>query len=115
MILLPRLAQAVSMVFFAGYGLGCFLSQRMAAEFTRYRAESVRPLTGALQLLASLGLFLGMWSPLALGVSSAGLALMMLVAIGIRIRIKDPLFSMLPAFFFFCLNSYLVARALITF
>jgi len=39
--------------------------------------------------------------------AAAGLALMMLVAVGVRIRIKDSLAQTTPAFFYLLLNAYL--------
>jgi len=42
--------------------------------------------------------------------AAGGLALMMLVAIGVRIRIKDTFVQTLPAIFYLILNAYLVLK-----
>ena len=39
--------------------------------------------------------------------AAGGLALMMLVAVGVRIRIQDSLFQTLPALIYLLLNAYL--------
>lgn len=107
MQLATSLAQGISIVSFAGYGISCFCSKRMVAEFERYGLARVRGLTGTLQLAGSLGLFAGYFSRPLLLLSAGGLAAMMFCGILVRIRIRDPLFAMLPAFAFFCLNLFL--------
>lgn len=77
----------------------------------RYRAESWRPLVGGLQLLAAGGLLLGVREPLIGQAAAGGLALMMLCAVGVRIRIKDRLSQTMPALFYLLLNAYLCWQA----
>jgi hypothetical protein len=43
--------------------------------------------------------------------AAAGLALMMLVAVGVRIKIKDTLPQTIPALFYLALNAYLSLAA----
>ena len=43
--------------------------------------------------------------------AAVGLALMMLVAVGVRIRIKDTLLQRLPALLYLALNAYLSLAA----
>ena len=81
----------------------------MAGEFERYRAARLRTLTGALQVAASLGLVAGYYYPPLLLVSAGGLAVMMIGAMIVRVRIRDPLLAAVPAFVFFCINLYIVA------
>lgn len=80
----------------------------MLDEFRRFGLpDSQRILTGVLQLLGSAGLFAGLIMP-ALGfLSSAGLALMMLIAFGVRIRIKDGIVQSAPSLAFMIINGYL--------
>lgn len=96
---------------FFGYGTACFFSVRMKQEFERYRLGSQRVVVGALQVAASLGLVAGLSQPWMGRSAAAGLALMMLVAVGVRIRIKDSLLQTMPALFYLLLNAYLCFAA----
>ena len=92
---------------FLGYGLGCFYSAYLQQEFRRYQLVAQCRLVGILQCLAALGLIAGCWLPWLGQAAAAGLALMMLVALAVRIRIKDSLLQMLPALGYLALNAYL--------
>ena len=96
-----------SAISFLGYGSACFLLASFKGEFDRYGLAAQRPLVGALQLAAALGLVAGWDQPWIGRAASGGLALMMLVAVGVRIRIKDSLAQTTPAFFHLLLNAYL--------
>jgi uncharacterized membrane protein YkgB len=97
----------VSALSFLGYGSACFLSTYIKREFDRYRLGSQSALVGALQLGAALGLVAGLDQPWIGRAASGGLALMMLIAVGVRIRIKDTLLQTTPALLFLALNTYL--------
>ena len=58
-------------------------------------------------MCAALGLLAGLSQPWMGRAAAAGLALMMLVAVGVRIRIKDTLLQTTPALFYLVLNTYL--------
>lgn len=109
----PRLARLnlflilVSAVSFLGYGGACFFSGYMREEFDRYRLGSLRMLIGGLQLGAVIGLLAGLSQPWMGRAAAGGLALMMLVAVGVRIKIKDSLLRTIPALFYLALNAYL--------
>lgn len=92
---------------FLGYGLGCFFSAYLRQEFLRYQLAAQCRLVGVLQCLAALGLVAGFWLPGLGQAAAAGLALMMLVALAVRIRIKDSLVQMVPALGYLALNAYL--------
>lgn len=80
----------------------------MQAEFIRYRLEDKRRLTGFLQLLGGFGLFFGWaFSPILAMVSSLGLAVLMLLGFGVRIKIKDTWIQSLPSLSYAILNGYL--------
>lgn len=96
---------------FLGYGSACFLSSWMKREFDRYRLGSQRRLVGGLQVCAAVGLLGGLSQPWMGRAAAAGLALMMLVAVGVRIRIKDTLPQTLPALIYLALNAYLSLAA----
>jgi hypothetical protein len=108
------LAVALSSVAFSGHGLSCFLSRRVATEFERYGVARLRPLVGSAQIAASVGLVAGVVDgrlrPLLI-LSAAGLAAMMVGAVLVRLRIRDPWTSALPALGFFCLNLYIATSA----
>jgi len=83
----------------------------MVEEFQRFRLPHWRCLTGVLQILASAGLLAGFFFwPLRLP-CSAGLAIMMLVAVFVRIRVNDSLLAATPAFLFFFLNLFLALQS----
>ena len=100
-----------SAISFLGYGSACFLSAYMKREFERYRFGSQRTMGGGLQLCAAIGLLAGLHQPWIGRAASAGLALMMLIAVGVRIKIKDSLPQTTPALLYLALNAYLCLAA----
>ena len=96
---------------FLVYGTGCFTSRHLRDEFVRYGFSRERRLIGFLQICGSLGLVAGRWFPW-LGMSGAGgLALMMLAAILVRIKIRDSFVKTTPAILYFLVNAYLAIFA----
>ena len=83
----------------------------MKREFDRYGLGSQRTLVGGLQMCAAIGLLAGLSHPWMGRSAAAGLALMMLVAVGVRIRIKDTLLQTIPALIYLALNAYLSLEA----
>lgn len=79
----------------------------MKQEFLRYRLASQRIPVGILQWCAGSGLLLGLTQPWMGQLAAGGLALMMVVAIIVRIQIKDTLLQTIPALFYLALNIYL--------
>lgn len=79
----------------------------MKQEFLRYRLASQRITVGGLQWFAGIGLLLGLTQPWMGQLAAGGLALMMLVAIIVRIQIKDRMLQTIPALFYLALNTYL--------
>jgi len=107
LVLLKLSLILISAISFLGYGLACFVSNHIRREFDRYRLGSQRALVGALQLVAAIGLVAGLDQPWIGRAAAGGLALMMLVAVSVRIKIKDTLLQMTPALFYLVLNIYL--------
>ena len=105
-------AQGLAMVSFGWYGMSCFVSEAVFAEHRRYGSDGLRTLTGVLQLGGSLGLLMGFFSRTMLISSAAGLAALMLAALLIRIRLRDPIMAMVPALVFLILNLFIVFMAL---
>lgn len=79
----------------------------MKQEFLRYRLASQRIRVGALQWFAGVGLLAGMSQPWIGQAAAGGLALMMLVAVIVRIQIKDTMLQTIPALFYLAINTYL--------
>jgi len=79
----------------------------MKAEFKRFQLERLGLLVIVLEILGALGLLVGFWfyTPLLL-LSSGGLAVLMFLALIVRLRLKDSLWVSLPALFFMLLNVY---------
>ncbi len=101
----------VSAISFFVHGAACFLSTYIKREFDRYQLASQRTLVGGLQLCAAVGLLAGLSQPWMGRAAAAGLALMMLVAVGVRIKIRDTLPQTTPALLYMALNAYLCLAA----
>ena len=100
---------AASFVFF---GCACLASKELLSEFSRYGLSRWRTTVGAFQLLGAAGLVAGLWMPWAGLVASAGLAVMMLLGVGVRVKIRDSFAQTLPALFYMVLNGWLFLRLL---
>ncbi len=103
--------RGVSAIAFAWYGGTLLGKQTMVPEFESYGMARFRTLTGVLQLAGSAGLVLGGWYRPLLLLSAAGLALMMVVAVVVRVRCGDKMVDMVPAAALCALNSYIVVTA----
>ncbi len=110
-----QIAQLFSSLSFMVYGSSCLFSETMKIEFKRYQASELRVLTGVLQILASLSLLAGLIYPILSLPGSLGLCLMMMGALFVRFKIKDPLISSLPAFVYMLLNGFLFWQRLSSF
>lgn len=96
---------------FLAYGTGCFISRHLQLEFVRFGLSPMRKFIGMLQIGGALGLLAGFWFPLLGQAAAGGLALMMLLAILVRIKIRDGFLRTTPAILYFLLNGYLVIFA----
>lgn len=97
---------------FLGYGFSCLKSPHMIIEFQRYRLARFRSLTGMLQILAALGLLIGLFIPWIGGIAATGLALQMACGLAVRIKIGDPWYLCLPAGTYMLLCGWLAVRLL---
>ena len=105
---LNLIIQLCLIISFLFYGLSCFLSPHIIEEFQRYGMPSMRKLTGVLQICSSLGLIVGFFiSGFALAASFL-LTMMMLVALVVRLRLRDNFFITVPALFYFILSLFLL-------
>ena len=96
---------------FLAYGTGCFTSRHLRIEFVRFGLSSLRNLIGFLQICGALGLLAGFRFPLLANTAAAGLALMMMLAILVRIKIRDGFLRTTPAILYFLVNGYLALFA----
>ncbi|MEM7576705.1 MAG: DoxX family protein [Planctomycetota bacterium] len=101
------------LIFVAGsfvfFGVACLVAASMRAEFERYGLASFRVLVGVLQLAGSTGLLVGWFFYRPLGVAAAlGLTTLMILGVGVRRRIRDPLLKQLPAGLYAALSAALV-------
>jgi uncharacterized membrane protein YphA (DoxX/SURF4 family) len=104
-------AVLVSAALFLVYGSLCLFSNGMEVEFERYGLSRFRRLTGALEMLGGTGLLVGLLVPTVIVVASAGLALLMLLGIIARVRVRDPLLEMLPATILMVMNACILVVA----
>ena len=105
------IAAVLSSASFLWYGAGLLRSGAMEAEFERYHLAPYRKLTGVLQVAAAAGLLLGLRVRPLLVLSAGGLAAMMLGAVVVRLRVRDPLLEAIPALVLLCLNLFIALSA----
>ena len=65
-----------------------------------------------LQFLGAAGLLVGLKINIILIISSLGLAILMLLGLAVRIKLKDSLWISLPALFDMSLNAYIFFQAI---
>ena len=93
---------------FVVYGINSFISKRMKKEFKRWGLENKRKTIACCQLVGGAGLLMGLASSTILILSSASLVVMMLVAIGVRIKVKDDISDILPAVAYLALSAMIL-------
>ena len=97
---------------FVAYGINSFISKRMKKEFKRWGLESKRKTIACCQLVGGTGLLFGLeWNTILI-LSSAFLGAMMLVAIGVRIKVKDDISDILPAFAYLVLSVMILYESI---
>jgi hypothetical protein len=93
------------------YGGLCLSSLSMVEDFQRFGLERLRMLTGLLEVLGGSGLLVGLkWRP-ALFLSSAGLSLLMLIAFGVRLKMRDSIAQSLPSLALMLVNAYILVKS----
>lgn len=92
---------------FLFYGIVCCFSAKMKTEFDRFGLPKFATLIGILEILGGLGLLVGLKIHFILLLSSGGLALLMLLGVGVRIKVKDSILLATPAFLLMLLNLYI--------
>ena len=82
---------------FITYGINSFVSKRMINEFKRWGLEDKRKIIGICQFIAGIGIILGSEFKTVLISSAIFIIMMMIIAIVVRIRIKDDISDIMPA------------------
>ncbi|MAV00067.1 MAG: hypothetical protein CMC37_00560 [Flavobacteriaceae bacterium] len=82
---------------FIAYGINSFISKKMISEFKRWGLEKKRKQIGGVQLICGFGILTGIKYNFILISSSIILIIMMLVAVYVRIKIKDNISEIIPA------------------
>jgi uncharacterized membrane protein len=94
------------------YGIAYFTSDKMKHEFIRFGLSRFGTITAVLEILGGLGLLVGLIFNFFLILSAGGLATMMLLGVGARLRVGDGLLAILPAVFYMILNAYIFLEAI---
>ena len=106
MLLVPLVL--VSALSFVYYGLGCIVSPRLQDEYLRYGLPHLRVVSGTVQLLGAAGVVIGLVvEPLGVA-AAAGLCLMMVLGVVVRVRMRDTFRVMMPAASLAVINGALV-------
>ena len=96
---------------FVAYGINSFISKRMKSEFERWNLKKERKAIASCQLIGGAALLFGFESKIMLVLSSSFLGVMMLVAIGVRIKVRDNISDILPAFAYLVLSAIILYEA----
>ncbi len=96
---------------FVAYGINSFISKRMKSEFQRWNLKKDRKAIASCQLIGGVALLFGLEWNIMLVLSSCFLGVMMLVAIVVRIKAKDNISDILPAFAYLVLSGIILYEA----
>lgn len=101
----------ISGLSFIFYGITSFFSKKMSLEYKRWGYEDQRYLIGALQFIGGLSLLTGLYIRVLIPLSAGSLMLLMLSAVGVRIKIGDQPLLMIPALFYAVLNFLILINS----
>ena len=96
-----------SSISFISFGLACFYSKDFKSEFIRYGLSGYRSTTGFFQFLGGVGTLVGFFFNELILISSAGLTLLMLLGVIVRLKINDGLIKTSPAIIYMLINIYI--------
>jgi hypothetical protein len=103
----PLLLQLFDAFSFLYFGIAALVQPFFKKEFERYGLAGYRTLTGWLQIIAALGMMLGLRFVVFAFVSAAGLTLLMFLGFCVRLKIGDGFIKSFPSFFYCALNAFL--------
>ena len=101
-----------SSVSFIFYAINSLYAKRLIDEFQRWGYGNLRKIIAYLQILASIGLIVGLYFPLLISIVSFLLFVMMIIATYTRIKVKDGFIDTFPAFFYSVLNFIIFLMSL---
>lgn len=96
---------------FLFYGISYFTSTKMKNEFERFGLEKYGVLTAILELIGGVGLLIGLKFNPILIIAAGGLALLMLMGVLVRVKMRDSIWITIPALFYMLLNVYILLLA----
>lgn len=108
MYVVYEVSKVLSIAAFLFYGFGCLFSDGMVAEFERFGLSRFRRLTGALEILGALGLLAGYVIDPLVPLAAGGLALLMLLGVLTRFRVRDSLLATSPAILLLAVNVFVL-------
>ena len=97
---------------FIAYGINSFISNRMILEFKRWGLEKRRKEIGSFQLICGIGILIGLKLNSILIFSSVILIIMMLLAVYVRIKIKDNISEIIPALAYLILGIIILQHSI---
>jgi len=103
-MLLENILIYFSAISFIFYSINSLYSKRLISEFDRWGYGKFRILIASFQLLAGIGFIIGIYFSFLISIVSFLLSVMMLVAIFVRIKVKDDVIEIFPAIFYASLN-----------
>ena len=106
-----HVSTVLSIGLFLWYGIACLVADGMAVEFTRFGLSRYRTLTGSLEVLGAIGLAAGYLLPIIGVLSAVGLAVLMLLGIATRIRVRDSIIETAPAALLLFVNLFIALYA----
>ncbi len=98
----------ISGLSFLYYGSQILFRTRLREEFTRYGMPGVRNFVGAVELLGGAAVLLGLAFPRLGALAAAGLTLLMMLGLIVRVRLHDARRVMVPAALLGAVNAVLV-------
>jgi hypothetical protein len=104
---IEKIGVLISSLSFFSYSVAYFTSPYMKKEFKRFGLEKFGLPAIVFQIIGATGLIIGLQFNPILIISSLGLALLMLIGLIVRIRLKDNIWISLPALFYMGLNTYI--------
>ena len=111
MIILYQILKPLSATLFLYYGLSVLFSDAMVTEFDQFGLPDLRKVTGILELLGAVGLFVGYLIPPLVIAASGGLALLMALGLAVRFRSGSSLQDSLAALAMLLINLYICLYA----
>ena len=103
-MLLENILIYFSAISFIFYSINSLYSKRLISEFDRWGYGKFRILIASFQLLSGIGFIIGLYFSFLISIVSFLLLVMMLVAIFVRIKVKDSVIEIFPAIFYASLN-----------